>query len=211
LQKSAQVLPQFVRGAAARERFFQAKRFHAEGDCLIKEQPMTLATITAANKFAAIIFPSRHIFLSCSMGAAALLVFAVSAAQAQNPSVRSPVPPPREAAAFAAATLSDGTRVPNKPAPPRLQFSDAQMAAIRQAVDRRSDDVDFPLGTAQAAASFKPAPGVAVPATLEGQTLPDELTEKLPALKQYTYVKLPGQAVIVDPMSHKVAEVVPLP
>jgi len=167
-------------------------------------------TQRTAHDLAATIFPSRHIFLSCVVSGAALLALAAGAS-AQNPAVRSPVPPPQESEAFAAATLSDGTRVPNKPAPPRLQFTDAQTAAIKQAVDQRSDDVDFPLGTAQAAASFKPAYGVAVPATLEGQTLPDEVTKKLPALKQYTYIKLPGQAVIVNPMSHKVAEVVPLP
>jgi len=110
-----------------------------------------------------------------------------------------------------AGTLSDGTVVQNRVTPPRLQFTEAQRIQIRAAVDKRSSEVDFPLGTADAAKPFQPAIGVGVPAAMEGQTLPTALTDQIPVLKDYVYLKLPAQAVIVDPMSRKVAEIVSLP
>lgn len=116
----------------------------------------------------------------------------------------------KSGAGFAAVTLSDGTVIPNRPTP-TLHFTDAQRAQIRAVVDQRSGVADFPLGTSAAAAQFKPAVGAAVPKTLESQTLPPPLLAKMPMLNAYTYIRLSDQAVIVDPMSHKVAEIVTLP
>lgn len=122
-------------------------------------------------------------------------------------------PPPAAPAQTSgvAGTLSDGTVVQNRVTPPRLQFTEAQRVQIRAAVNERSSVVDFPLGTADAAKSFQPTIGAGVPGAMEGQTLPTALTDQIPALKDYIYLKLPAQAVIVDPMSRKVAEIVSLP
>jgi hypothetical protein len=127
--------------------------------------------------------------------------------------LQQPAPPPAPQASsdFAADTLSDGTVVPNRPTPAKLQLSDAQRAQIRAAVNTRSSEIDFPLGTAEAAKAFQPALGMGVPATMDGQTLPIALTDLIPALKDYVYLKFSDQAVIVDPMSRKVAAIVALP
>jgi Spy/CpxP family protein refolding chaperone len=110
-----------------------------------------------------------------------------------------------------AGILSDGTAVPNNQSPPKLNLTDAQRDQIRAAIDKRSTAVDFPLGTAQAAANFHPQIGAGVPTSMEGQTLPTELSEKIPALRRYVYVKMPDSAVLIDLMNRKVAEVVSLP
>jgi len=136
---------------------------------------------------------------------AALLVGAITMATAESAN--------QDHAALLAGTLSGGGEVFNPPAGPLppLRFTEAQKAQIRMAVDERSSDVDFPLSAPQPAGQFNPAVGVAVPTTLQGQTLPVWLTDKIPVLKQYLYVKLSDEAVIIDPMSNKVAEIVSLP
>lgn len=110
-----------------------------------------------------------------------------------------------------AATLSDGTVILDRSTPDQLRLTDDQRVQIRAAVNARSSEVDFPLSTADAAKSFQPAIGAAVPTTLEGQTLPIALTDRIPALRDYVYLKLPAQAVIVNPMSRNVVEIVSLP
>lgn len=148
---------------------------------------------------------SVSVSFRCTLIVAAICIATATAASAQGTHM------PGKSGTFAADTLSDGTVVPNKPAPPQLHLTDAQRAQIRAAVDKRSSEVDFPLGTAQAGAKFEPEIGAKVPAKMKGQTLPVELTRRIPALRQYTYVKMPDKAVIVDPLSHKVAAVVSLP
>ena len=130
-----------------------------------------------------------------------------SASHAQS-AVNSAGNPP---ASFSADTLSDGTTIPNRPSATALKLTEEQRASIRAAIDTRSDVVDFPLGTTAAATTFTPAVGTSVPSALEGQTLPVALGEKIPALREYVYLKLNGKAVIVDPMTRKVAEIVALP
>lgn len=120
---------------------------------------------------------------------------------------------PNSGAHFAADTLSGGTKIRNPSAPPPLHLTAAQKEQIRIAIDHSPSDVVFPLGTpgAEAKLKFTPTVGAPVPKKLVGQTLPASLTAQMPVLRQYMYVKLADKAVIVDPLNHKVAEIIPLP
>jgi hypothetical protein len=99
--------------------------------------------------------------------------------------------------------------IPQKPHVPPLALSDADHAKIAQAVSAKDTEVTFTLKATKAAKSYQPAVGAAIPKQLKPHPLPRPLVNEMPALKQYTYLKLKHQVLIVDPMTRKVVDLFP--
>ena len=99
--------------------------------------------------------------------------------------------------------------ISQKPAIPPLHLSDAQRANIRQAVDAEDTEVTFTLKKTKPANNFEPAVGAAIPKGLAPHSLPRPLIYEMPALKRYTYLKLKGQVLIVNPLSRKIVDMFP--
>ena len=133
---------------------------------------------------------SRHAWL-----AAALAVLAAGPAAGANNqgAVEQTIPPP----------------VAQNPQPPPLHLSDDQRAKIRQALSGVNSEVEFQQKSTKSAQSFAPAVGAKIPKGLHPHALPTPLTQEVPALKRYTYLKFKQQVLIVNPMSRKIADMFP--
>jgi hypothetical protein len=85
---------------------------------------------------------------------------------------------------------------------PPLQLSDEQRRRIQDA-----------LVTAHSAQKtpdkFEPKIGEKVPTSLKLDAMPAPLINQEPALKQYDFVKLDNELLVVDPMDGKVVAVIP--
>jgi hypothetical protein len=129
--------------------------------------------------------------------AVCIAVLTVTAATAQNSSSNSQpgdviqsVPPP----------------VSQKPQPPPLNLTNDQRAKIKQVLRAKNTEVTFQLKATKPAQSFDPAPGAKIPKGLKPHSLPPPLIYEMPVLKHYTYLKLKGQVVIVNPMTGKIVD-----
>jgi len=96
--------------------------------------------------------------------------------------------------------------VSQKPQLPPVNLTDDQRAKIRQVLSTRNTEVTFQLKTTKPAQSFEPMVGAKVPMGLKAHSLPPPLIYEIPALKHYTYLKLKGQVLIVDPMTGKIVD-----
>jgi len=107
---------------------------------------------------------------------------------------------PAVAAENGVPTYTVAGKVPPKPP---LKLTDAQKARVVQAIKGENTLVKVPEG-------FTPAIGAHVPiqSKLPGHPLPRPLVYEVPVLKNYYYVKLDDQVLIVDPMTKQVAEIV---
>jgi hypothetical protein len=111
------------------------------------------------------------------------------------------------AAAIAQGTGTAANPIPARPsAPPSLQLSDAQRAQIRAALKQEHSDVSFNEKETQSAASFEPAIGAKLPKELVKQALPRPLIYEVPILREYTYVKLRDQILIVNPLTTEIVD-----
>jgi hypothetical protein len=122
---------------------------------------------------------------SLTLALLALLAIAVPAVAAEESSV-----PTDTVAGF----------VPPKPP---LKLSDEQKARVAQAIKGQDTLDKLPEG-------FSPAIGARMPVEdkLPEYPLPRPLVYEVPVLKQYYYVQLDDQVLIVDPMTKTVAEIV---
>jgi hypothetical protein len=86
---------------------------------------------------------------------------------------------------------------------PPLKLTDEQKQHVVQAINGRNSLDKLPDG-------FTPAVGAKVPVqkTLPEHPLPQPLVRAIPVLKNYYYVQLADQVLIVDPMTKTVAEIV---
>ena len=100
--------------------------------------------------------------------------------------------------------------VSQKPSIPPLQLSDEQRTKIRQAVSAEHSDVSFALKKAKSAESFTPSIGAALPKSLTPHPLPRPLIYEIPALKRYSYVKFKDEVLIINPMTRKIVEMLPI-
>jgi hypothetical protein len=122
-------------------------------------------------------------------------VFNVGAAEnAQSGAVTQSVPPP----------------VSQQPSIPPLQLSDEQRTKISDAVAAEHSDVSFALKKAKSAENFAPSIGAALPKGLTPHPLPRPLVYEIPVLKRYSYVKFKDEVLIVNPMTRKIVEMVPI-
>src|SRR5690349_4511877 len=121
------------------------------------------------------------------------------------------------AAVIPAQAQSSSTAAPPTASPPALphhqtaplNLSDDQRAKIREAVKPKDTEVTFKLKATKSAASFEPSVGTKIPSSLKPHPLPRPLVYDLPRLKQYGYLKLKHQVLIIDPMTDKIVDMFP--
>ena len=99
--------------------------------------------------------------------------------------------------------------ISQKTTPPPLDLSDDQRAKIKQVLQGQDTQVTFGLKSTQAAKNFNPTVGATVPSNLKTYALPPPLIYEMPKLERYTYLKLKGQVLIVNPMTSKIVDMFP--
>ncbi len=85
---------------------------------------------------------------------------------------------------------------------PPLKLDDTQRAAIQDALAGVHTQQKAPK-------DFKPQVGAAVPKGVKIDPMPQELGRQVPAMKEYGYAKTATDILVIDPMSKKIAAVVP--
>lgn len=85
---------------------------------------------------------------------------------------------------------------------PPLELTEQQRGAIRQAVAKEDTHQKTP-------ANYQPKVGEPITSAMKPHPLPRPLVNEQAVLKQYTYVKMDQNIVLVDPMSMKVAAIIP--
>jgi len=93
--------------------------------------------------------------------------------------------------------------------PPPLQLSDDQRARIRDAVRQEDTEVTFQLKATKKAADFTPTINAKLPASVKPHPFPRPLIYQMPLLKQYGYVKLKNEVLVINPMTHKIVDMFP--
>ncbi len=92
---------------------------------------------------------------------------------------------------------------------PPLHLTQAEQQQIRAAVSGKDTEVEFKLKSTKKLKSFTPAVGTKIPPHMPAHALPAGLTQKLPQLADYQYVKVNGELLIVNPMTKKIVEMFP--
>lgn len=107
------------------------------------------------------------------------------------------------------AVMQQGGAVPQNPTLPQLNLSNPQREQIRKAVLTEHNDVEFLLKSSKPAKDFTPAVGATLPTGLWPQGFPPPILLSMPALRDYGYVKMKDQVLIVDAMTRKIVDVFP--
>jgi hypothetical protein len=129
------------------------------------------------------------IVIACAM------VFGTSALSLAQPNVQG------------AVELSNGTKVPQNPSLPKLNLTNTQREQIRKAVLTEHNEVEFRLAATKSAKDFSPAVGATIPKGVKAQSLPTPILSQMPELRDYMYVKMKDQVLIVNGMTNKIVDV----
>jgi hypothetical protein len=106
-------------------------------------------------------------------------------------------------------TLTTGRGALVAPVTPPLHLSDAQRTRIANVLKKQDTETEFKLKKAKSAKSFEPKIDGKLPKGLKGQAFPRPLITEMPPIRQYTYLKLKGQVLIVNPMTRKIVDMFP--
>lgn len=106
-----------------------------------------------------------------------------------------------------AVELSNGTNVPQKPSLPKLNLTNAQREQIRKGVLGQNTEVEFHLKTTKSAKDFTPKVGAKLPKGVTGHSLPPAVLSQLPQLRDYKYVTMKDQVLIVNAMTKMIVDV----
>jgi hypothetical protein len=139
---------------------------------------------------------SRYLFI----GAALLIAAAGPASTADSAGKQS---------MKGAVELNDGTKIPQNPSLPNLNLTNGQREQIRRAVLTKHNEVEFQLKSTKSAKNFTPAVGAKLPAGIKGQALPREVVSQIPQLRDYKYVKMKDQVLIVNGMTKQIIDMFP--
>ena len=104
-------------------------------------------------------------------------------------------------------TIGSATPVVSAAAP--LHLSDVQKSRIAEVLKTQDTEIEFKLKKTKSAKSFEPKIDEKLPTGLKGQAFPQPLITEMPPIRQYTYLKLKGQVLIVNPMTHKIVDMFP--
>ena len=105
-----------------------------------------------------------------------------------------------------AVELTDGTKVSQKPSLPKLNLTNTQREQIRKGVLDQNTEVEFKLKTTKPAKDFTPQVGAKLPKGVTGHSLPPAVLAELPQLRDYKYVTMKDQVLIVDAMTKKIVD-----
>ncbi|WP_407165160.1 hypothetical protein [Bradyrhizobium sp. ORS 111] len=108
-----------------------------------------------------------------------------------------------------AVELSNGTKISQDPSLPKLNLTNMQREQIRKAVLTEHNEVQFRLPTTKSAKDFTPAVGAKIPNGVKAQSLPTPVLAQMPELRDYMYVKMKDQVLIVNGMTSKIVDVFP--
>ena len=114
---------------------------------------------------------------------------------------------PAQSNAQGAVELSNGTDVPQNPSLPKLNLANTQREQIRKTVLTQHNEVEFRLAATKSAKDFTPAVGTALPKGIKAQSLPAPILSQMPELRDYMYVKMKDQVLIVNGMTNKIVDV----
>jgi hypothetical protein len=105
--------------------------------------------------------------------------------------------------------LSNGTKLPQNPSLPKLDLTNEQREQIRKSVVTRHSDVEFHLKSTKSAKTFTPQVGAKLPKGVKGHSLPTAVLSRIPQLRDYKYVAMKDQILIVNAMTKKIVDVFP--
>ena len=105
-----------------------------------------------------------------------------------------------------AVELSNGTKVPQNPTLPKLNLTNAQREQIRKGVLVEHTEVEFHLKATKAVKDFTPAVGAKLPKGVTGHSLPSAVLSEVPQLRDYKYVKMKDQVLIVNAMTKTIVD-----
>jgi hypothetical protein len=111
-----------------------------------------------------------------------------------------------QANAQGAVELSNGTRVQQNPSLPKLNLTNMQRDQIRKAVLTEHNEVEFRLKATKSAKDFAPIVGERIPKGIKAQSLPTPVLSRIPELRDYMYVKMKDQVLIVNGMTNKIVD-----
>ena len=106
-----------------------------------------------------------------------------------------------------AVELSNGTKVPQNPSLPKLNLTNTQREQIRKAVLTEHNEVEFRLAPTKSAKNFTPTVGARIPKGIKAQSLPTPVLSQMPELRDYMYVKMKDQVLIVNGMTSQIVDV----
>jgi hypothetical protein len=89
---------------------------------------------------------------------------------------------------------------------PALHLTNAQRAQVRKAVLTKHSDVEFQLAETKSPKNFEAKVGATLPQGLVPDGFPDSVIGQLPQLRDYAYLKLKDQVLIVDAISRKIID-----
>jgi glycogen debranching enzyme len=108
-----------------------------------------------------------------------------------------------------AVELSDGTKVPQTANLPKLNLTNEQREQIRKGVLGQNTEVEFHLKTTKSAKDFTPQVGAKLPKGVTGHSLPPPVLAKLPQLRNYRYITMKDQVLIVNAMTKTIVDLFP--
>jgi hypothetical protein len=108
-----------------------------------------------------------------------------------------------------AVELTNGTKVSQNPSLPKLNLTNTQREQIRKAVLTEHNEVEFRLKATKSAKDFTPVVGAKIPKGVKAQSLPTPVLSQIPELRDYMYVKMKDQVLIVNGMTNKIVDMFP--
>jgi len=105
-----------------------------------------------------------------------------------------------------AVELSNGTKVSQNPSLPKLNLTNAQHEQIRTTLLTKHTEVEFRQKATKAAKDFTPSVGAKLPKGINGHSLPPQVLSQIPELRDYKYVKMKDQVLIVNGMTKKIVD-----
>ena len=115
-------------------------------------------------------------------------------------------PSPAQPKMQGAVELSNGTNVPQNPSLPKLNLTNTQREQIRKTVLTERNEVEFRLKATKSAMDFTPTVGATLPKGVKAQSLPTRVLSQIPELRDYMYVKMKDQVLIVNGMTNKIVD-----
>jgi len=84
-----------------------------------------------------------------------------------------------------------------------------QREQIRKTVLTEHNEIEFRLKSTKPANDFSPAVGATLPKGVKAQSLPAPVLAQMPELRDYMYVKMKDQVLIVNGMTNKIVDMFP--
>jgi hypothetical protein len=108
-----------------------------------------------------------------------------------------------------AVVLSRGGIVPQNPSLPQLKLNPGKREQIRRALLTKHTEVEFKLKSTKAAKDFTPKIGSTLPKGVKADGVPSTLTQLIPQLADYGYVKMKDQILILNELTGKIVDIIP--